>query len=725
MHAADVEGEDRSARVVHVVVKTHCDLGFTDLASKVVEAYTADFFPRALSVADELRRRGGPERLVWTTGSLVLHWALTTGDDAQRARVADGVRRGDLAWHALPATTHTELLDAELVRSGLRIGAELDAWARNGVPTIAAKMTDVPGHTRSLVPLLAEAGVRFLHLGVNPAWPVPDVPPVFRWRSPDGSEVVVAYQSGGYGGTVRVPGLPEVLTFLHANDNQGPPTVDEVLAEHAALRARFPEAEVRASTLDDFARAVVDSAAVEALPVVTSEIGDPWLFGAGSDPMKVSAYRDLLRSRDVWRSRLEADGEASYRPSWSDRTAALEPASHPLVVADRSLYLVAEHTWGLDQKTWLPDTTNWSRSGLAELRRTDACRHFESSWTEQREYVDKAADALGQSWRTSLHAVGGPGAAMDLMRMDERSAMVVDPPLDEQGHPVGGDHGFRLIEPGQVVEGGPWQMVVDPVDGSLRSLVEQDVDRIVGDSGHRLGLLRYQSFDAADYERFYAGLRPAEADEWWARWDNTKPGIESVPEARSGIWSPVEATTWHATTRDGAWHDLRIRVRFADELSSTLGAPPTAWIRWFWTTEVEPRGHSDIEATLWWADKPANRLPEALWFSFDPVVAEPERWSMEKLGQQVSPLDVVRRGGRALHAIGDGGLSYEGPDGSLRLRTVDAPLVAPGRPRLLDADPPLPDMSGGWHVLLGNNCWGTNFPMWIEGAAGFRFDLAT
>jgi hypothetical protein len=96
---------------------------------------------------------------------------------------------------------------------------------------------------------------------------------------------------------------------------------------------------------------------------------------------------------------------------------------------------------------------------------------------------------------------------------------------------------------------------------------------------------------------------------------------------------------------------------------------------------------------------------------------------MEKLGQAVSPTDVVRRGGRSLHAVGADGMRYEGRDGRLHLRSPDAPLVAPGRPNLLDADPPLPEMAGGWHVLLHDNCWGTNFPMWNEGGAAFRFTL--
>ena len=58
------------------------------------------------------------------------------------------------------------------------------------------------------------------------------------------------------------------------------------------------------------------------------------------------------------------------------------------------------------------------------------------------------------------------------------------------------------------------------------------------------------------------------------------------------------------------------------------------------------------------------------------------------------------------------------------LDAADAPLVAPGKPNLLDADPPIPDLSGGWHVLLHDNCWGTNFPMWNDEPAAFRFSLS-
>ena len=634
-----------SVRTVHVVAKTHLDLGFTALAGEVVDRYVDHFFPRALAVAAELAERGGPERLVWTTGSWILHSALAMGSPEQRGALADGVTSGAITWHALPVTTHSELMDADLVRSGLGISEELDR--RFDRTTTAAKMTDVPGHTRGLVPLLAEAGVTFLHLGVNPAWPVPEVPAVFRWCSPDGAELVVAYQAGGYGGEVAVPGSGDVLAFLHSGDNLGPPSTDEVIAAHAALADRYPGASVIGSTLDAFARATSASGAVGDLPVVTAEIGDPWLFGAGSDPRKVAAYRRLLR--------------AGSRPA-----------------IDRRLLLVAEHTWGLDQKEALPDVDRWDRAGLAAIRDTPEGRRFEASWAEQRAYLEDVAGPIG----------------------------VAVPRVPRGGQP---------LAPSELVELGAWRVAVDGA-GAVVRLEQVAAGRAMAGDDQPLGLVTYQAFDEADYERFYAQLTPTPDDEWWARLDNTKPGIDAAG-ARSGRWPTelVEASFWPADPGHDA--ELVVHARFPTELTETMGAPPELWSRW----SFDAAGRQ-VDLTIWWADKPANRLPEAMWCSFVPKVAEPGRWTLDKLGQAVSPLDVVRRGGRSLHAVGEG-MTYEGPDGDLHLDTLDAPLVAPGTPNLLDADPPMPDLAGGFHVLLLDNCWGTNFPMWIEGPATFRFAL--
>ena len=54
--------------------------------------------------------------------------------------------------------------------------------------------------------------------------------------------------------------------------------------------------------------------------------------------------------------------------------------------------------------------------------------------------------------------------------------------------------------------------------------------------------------------------------------------------------------------------------------------------------EAAPR----VEIELAWFDKSANRLPEACWFTINPMVAEPDRWTLQKLDEPVSPLAVVR-----------------------------------------------------------------------------------
>ena len=669
-------------RLVHVVAKTHLDLGFTALASEVEDQYLTDFFPRAVAVAAELVDRGGRERLCWTTGSWILDRALQQADGARARAVDDAVRAGALAWHALPLTTHTELMDAALFRSGLSISRRLDDWF--GTDTTAAKMTDVPGHTRSMVPLLAEAGVTFLHLGVNPAWPVPEVPPVFRWQAPGGAEVTVAYQAGGYGGEVLVPGCDHVLAFRHGGDNLGPPSVDDVLTAHARLRERYPDAEVRASTLDAFARALAGSGAIDSLPVVTAEIGDPWLFGAGSDPQKVATYRGLLAG----------------------------PGRTPAV--DAQLLLVAEHTWGLDQKVALPDDHRWGRDEMAKVRASAEGRRFEASWAEQRGYVDAAAEALDRSApaRDSSRS-SGPGdhaatvadlvAGIEPWPLEPRDPLVPLLPLVA---------GYRRIAPDEVVETDVWSIAVGQ-DGSVRHLVAPPEGRLLADHDHPLGLLVHQTFAEVDYERFYAQLAPAPDDAWWARRDNTKPGIDACGAA-SGTSSPRVVTAWFRGASSTACAEVVVSLRFG-WAARGLGAPFEAWTRW----RLADDGRSaDVE--VWCADKPASRLPEAMWCSFVPIVDDPTRWEIDKLGQRVSPLDIVRRGGRSLHAVGEG-MHHDGPDGGLTIATPDAPLVAPGAPNLLDADPPLPDLAGGFHVLLHDNCWGTNFPMWNEGPARFRF----
>ncbi|MGO8085303.1 DUF5054 domain-containing protein, partial [Rhizobium leguminosarum] len=89
---------------------------------------------------------------------------------------------------------------------------------------------------------------RFLHLGVNTASPPPDGPDIFRWRAPSGEEVVVMYQRS-YCETCFPDGFEDGLSFAHTNDNIGPQSVPQTAEAYLELRAREPDAIIRAATL--------------------------------------------------------------------------------------------------------------------------------------------------------------------------------------------------------------------------------------------------------------------------------------------------------------------------------------------------------------------------------------------------------------------------------------------------------------------------------------------
>src|SRR3954453_1631410 len=92
--------------VVHLVFKTHLDIGFTDLARNVVASYFDDFIPRALAVAEELRQAGGDTGFRWTPGAWLIYEYLEQAAPAQRERLERAIQNGDIIWHGLPFTMH-------------------------------------------------------------------------------------------------------------------------------------------------------------------------------------------------------------------------------------------------------------------------------------------------------------------------------------------------------------------------------------------------------------------------------------------------------------------------------------------------------------------------------------------------------------------------------------------------------------------------------------------
>jgi hypothetical protein len=678
---------------VHVIFKTHLDIGFTDLAERVLDRYMNQFIPQALDLSEQLAREEGNVKFVWTTGSWLINEFLTTAQPEMRERMEVAIRENRIAWHGLPFTTHTELMDTKLFDFGVSLSKKLDR--EYGKKTIAAKMTDVPGHTICMVPILSRNGIQFLHMGVNPVCKHPKVPPVFVWRAADGSEVVVNY-TNDYGTQLQVAGLEDALYFAHTGDNHGPPRMEDVRTLFVQLQQKYSDATIMASTLDAFAEKIL--ALKDQLPVITEEIGDSWIHGAASDPWKIARYRELLRLRDQWVD-----------------SGVLDPQSDQYAQFCNRLMLVPEHTWGMNEQVYLNDYEHYSAADFAAARardrvgeaRTDKYAYlswpaksersyslFESSWKEQRDYLDQAVAALDAS------------LAAEVNQAFERMVPGVEEFSDKDRVTLEVNACYNL---------GMFRVSFGS-DGSINYLSDSD-GKLWADEEHRLGTYHYETFGKEDYVRFFKEyVTNLKMHHRWADNDLGKPGLEyALPMPEHQRYYPVVKSLY--VNRKSDRTIVQAELKLSSAVYEYYGAPRKMTLVYTFFHQ-EPR----IEVELHAMDKPACRLPEAGWLSFVPLTDSPHQWTMEKLGAHISPLFVVKDGNRNMHGV-ESGLRYEGPEGSMTIETLDAPIVCPGEPRLLRFDNSIAPLEGGFHFNLHNNVWGTNFTMWFEDEMKYRFSL--
>src|SRR4029079_12831893 len=109
-------------------------------------------------------------------------------------------------------------------------------------------------------------------------------------------------------------------------------------------------------------------------------------------------------------------------------------------------------------------------------------------------------------------------------------------------------------------------------------------------------------------------------------------------------WLPSLRSLHHSRTATG--ERILVELALPAEATEQYGCPARATLE-----IVLPNAEPAIYLDLQWFEKPASRLPEALWLSFTPRDTIAKGWALEKLGQHIAPLDVVRDGNRRLHAV--------------------------------------------------------------------------
>lgn len=646
--------------------------GYADTTSNILNKWFHTFFPQALKLGLELDARGGRERLHFMAQSWIVSLFLDCPPNIlglvcpTPQEVSDferAVTAGYITWHALPWNGEPELMSRDMFDAALNLTFTLDdRFALPHKATVSQR--DVPGMTRAVLPALAAAGVRAVTIGANPFSTPPSVPRAFLWRDvASGIALPTMLHPRAYGGisyddAVIIPGLAHAIVFDWRGDNAGPPlSVDEVVADFKSIAATFPGAEIVASTLDDFT-ALLTPAVTAQLPVIEAELGDTWLFGSASDPLKSAMNKRAAAARSV----CIAPG------------GGCAPGDAAVANFTRLLLKNSEHTWGLSVFYFM-DPKNWTNAAFNAARAASPKYAAQSiaSWHEQRAYgLDSALEALTLA--------GHPLAAtIKAAWADLRPSGA--PSLD----------GWTPAAPATPHVVGAWTLAFDAVTGAISQLVSGTqtwVDSAA--DGSFLGLAEYHTYDNTSifaWEKAYNGAQPNREFGRDPSFSSANTELLVAQQRMLGLWSRGSSFLVHA--------DFGLA-----KLHTDYGAPADMWIQY----DVSG-GAVNVSFTI--LNKTATRLLEGLFFRCNVTGASDVAWRVQKIGEDVDPFDVQPGGGARHHGVDAGVTARTTTGAALFVGAPDAPLAAFGAPMVFALDPsgaPV-DPSEGLSFLLYDNLW--------------------
>ena len=722
---------------VIIVSKTHFDIGYTDLASRVVDRYRTTMADQALRLVEESRALPPDQQFSWTLAGWPMAQILWPGQTPERREAfLSAMRAGRLVPHALPFTTHTESLDLEDFTRGLVWSVELARLAGRPVPT-AAKMTDVVSHTRVAATVLAQAGVKFFHIGCNEGCSRPEVPLLYWWEGPDGSRVLTMC-SAAYGSDLCPPRDWPHATWLcmwMTGDNHGPPNAQEVERLFARAQKDLPGVRVRFGQMSDFAEAILREN--PDLPVIRGDTPDTWIHGIGSMPIETQlahTTRPRIAALEALDTLLGVWGTFSGSAAGTVREAY------------ENTLLFGEHTWG-------PDVSRYAgyRYGNEWKEQLAAGRYkfLLEGFDQKRAYARKAAAlvdrATGERMNALAAAVQVPGrrivvfnplpwtrdgavevpwngSATDLKDVaseevlpgatDQGSLHFVArklPPLGYRTYvmaPASPPKETTPIEDG-CIENEFFRVTLDAARCGIRSIVCKRTGRelVNTQSPYALGQYLYERFDADQAARFTSAyvLSPKSGE----MISHGKPNLPPAKEHPYCAATAAEAAVEIRSTAVCITAVLRAKphgiIPDATQLRVTLyiGLP---WV--------------DLEWAI--TNKTPDPWPEGGWLCF-PLRADNPGFRLSRLGSIVDPAkDLVPGSNHELFCL-NGGLLVKGAGGGATgICPIDAQLVSLEHPGLWrytrDFVAHKPDV----FVLLFDNVYSTNFGQWIEGSWSSR-----
>ena len=737
---------DQRLRRVIIVFKTHFDIGYTDLATNIVQRYRTTMIDQALQVVDRNRDLPPRQQFAWTIPGWPMK-KITEDWDGQKVerqqRIMQAFKDGRFVVHALPFTTHTELLEIEDLVRGMTFATDLSRRAGLALPR-DAKMTDVPCHAWIIPTLLRNAGVDFLHLGCNAASSSPQVPALFWWEGPDGSRLLTMYSAAGYGTGLIPPADWPYATWLalyHTGDNHGPPTPDEVKTLLAEAAQELPGVDVRIGRLSDFADAILAEKA--GIPVIRGDMPDTWIHGPMCDPAGAKLARHIRPAI------ANTESLGTLLQTWGvpapDVTGAIARAY------EQSL-LYGEHTWG-GALYWITQyAAGQIKFGYGETFQNDMAagrfKRLEESWAEHTRYIE-TAEKLISPWQQSqmqllADSIGGtdglrvvvynplpykrngivtlplPAGVSSLAPVRGGSAVRVSvrdgvAEFIARDIPAQGYRTFvpvkrpvhraalRADAPSATLENRWFKAVLDPGRCAIRSLVDKRSGRELVDTAapQGFGQYLYERFDADQVAAYVKAYVKIDAD--WARNELGKPPMPSTEQVPYRAATPINGNIRVEQS------PVRVMASMRAERTSQLGHPVTTRVILY-----ADQPYLDLEVTI--HDKPADPWPEAGWICL-PFRVDSPQFRIGRQGSIINPAnDIVPGANRNLMAVNTGIAVFDAAGRGAGLCPVDSPLISLDSPGCWKYSPHFVPKTSRIYVNLFNNQWTTNFRLWNSGS---------
>lgn len=367
--------------------KTHFDYGYTDLAENVLNDFCTKKLDEALNIC-ECTKDSGNHKYIWTLPAYLLMQMTERCIGSKKRRLTALIESGQILCHALPFTMHTELLDKKLFD-------KMFIWTDEYVSTygksfpVAAKMTDVPGHTSAIIEPLVSRGVKFLHLGKNEASLAPKVPLLFWWEDLKGNRILTMYNQN-YGSSLLPPRnwkYPVWLALCQTYDNAG--VQDREYVDKIAEKAEQAGYEFTTGSLDDFVKELLKYDLSD-LPIIKGELSNTWAHGNGTYPKSMALFRKTK--------------EEFYNLEKVAKSKNIDVSQERIDFYKNAL-IFCEHTFGINVLKYFGQSRAFDKVHFETERKTrKEYALAEKSWTEQENRVN-AMRAITEKLKGRLDVV--------------------------------------------------------------------------------------------------------------------------------------------------------------------------------------------------------------------------------------------------------------------------------------------------------------------------------